>query len=259
MQWPVPSNVTELRGFLGLTGYYRKFVKNYGLIAKPLTQLLKLKQFAWSPEAQRSFDQLKEAMVSTPVLALPNFAEPFEIETDACDSGVGAVLSQNGHPMAFYSKALGVNNQKLSIYEKEFIAILMAVDKWRCYLQRGQFVIKTDHKSLCHLQDQTLSTDWQKKAMTKLAGIQFNLQYKKGSENKVADVLSRVGHAMECSAIYGATPIWLQEVLNSYTNDVTAQQLLTELAVVSPNAAGFRCSMVLSIKALRCGWATTLP
>ena len=177
--------------------------------------------------------------MSTPVLALPNFAEPFEIETDACDSGVGAVLSQNGHHVAFYSKALGVNNQKLSIYEKEFIAILMAVDKWRCYLQRGQFVIKTDHKSLCHLQDQTLSTDWQKKAMTKLAGLQFKLQYKKGSENKVADALSRVEHAMECSAISGATPIWLQEVLNSYTTDVTAQQLLTELAVVSPNAAGF--------------------
>jgi len=154
-------------------------------------------------------------------------------------TGVGAVLSQNGHPVAFYSKALGVNNQKLSIYEKEFIAILMAVDKWRCYLQRGQFVIKTDHKSLCHLQDQTLSTDWQKKAMTKLAGLQFKLQYKKGSKNKVADALSRVGHAMECSAISGATPIWLQEVLNSYTTDVTAQQLLTELAVVSPNAAGF--------------------
>ena len=178
-------------------------------------------------------------MTSTPVLSLPNFGLPFEIETDACDSGVGAVLSQNGHPVAFYSKALGVNNRKLSIYEKEFIAILMAVDKWRCYLQRGPFVIKTDHKSLCHLQDQTLSTDWQKKAMAKLAGLQFKLQYKKGTENRVADALSRVGHAFECAAISGVTPIWLQEVLNSYTNDSVSQRLLTELAVVSPNASGY--------------------
>ena len=178
-------------------------------------------------------------MTSTPVLSLPNFGLPFEIETDACDSGEGAVLSQNGHPEAFYSKALGVNNRKLSIYEKEFIAILMAVDKWRCYLQRGPFVIKTDHKSLCHLQDQTLSTDWQKKAMAKLAGLQFKLQYKKGTENRVADALSRVGHAFECAAISGVTPIWLQEVLNSYTNDSVSQRLLTELAVVSPNASGY--------------------
>ena len=115
----------------------------------------------------------------------------------------------------------------------------MAVDKWRCYLQRRPFTIKTDHKSLCHLQDQTLSTEWQKKAMAKLAGLQFRLQYKKGTENRVADALSRVGHAFECSAISGAVPVWLQEVLNSYTNDLATQQLLAELAVVSPNSSGF--------------------
>lgn len=186
-------------------------------------------------------------MVSTPMLALPNFAAPFEIETDACDSGVGAVLSQQGHPVAFYSKALGVNNQKVSIYEKEFITILMAVDEWRCYLQRGAFIIRTDHKSLCYLQDQTLSTDWQK-AMAKLAGLQFKLQYKEGSENRMADALSRVGHAMECAAISAATPVWLQEVLNSYANDVAAQQLLTELAIVNPNAEGFSLKQGLIYK-----------
>uniref|UniRef100_A0A0A9AH12 Reverse transcriptase domain-containing protein n=1 Tax=Arundo donax TaxID=35708 RepID=A0A0A9AH12_ARUDO len=173
LKWPTPSTATELRGFLGLTGYYRKFVKNYGIIAKPLTSLLQNKHFTWFDVAQVAFDQLKRAMASTPVLALPNFNEPFEIETDACDTGVGAVLSQKGHLIAFYSKALGVANQKLSIYEKEFIAILMVVEKWRCYLQRGPFLIKTDHKSLCHLQDQSLSTELQKKAMAKLAGLQF--------------------------------------------------------------------------------------
>jgi hypothetical protein len=104
-------------------------VRNYGIIAKPLTSLLKLKSFQWSETAQLAFEQLKQAMSTTPVLSLPNFQEPFEIETDVCDTGVGAVLSQNGHPVAFYSKALGVINQKLSIYEKEFIAILMVVDK----------------------------------------------------------------------------------------------------------------------------------
>lgn len=152
--WPVPVNATELRGFLGLTGYYRKFVRSYGIISKPLTQLLTKKGFTWSAEAQTAFEALKAAMVSTPVLALPDFNLPFVIETDACDTGVGAVMMQAGHPIAYMSKALGVMNRKLSIYEKDFMAVMMAVEKWRQYLQRGPFLILTDHKSLCTLSDQ---------------------------------------------------------------------------------------------------------
>ena len=116
------------------------------------------------------------------------------IETDACDMGIGAVLMQSGHPIAYYSKALGPVNQKLSIYEKEFLAIIMALDKWRSYLHRCPFTIRTDHKSLCNLEDQVLTSDLQKKkAMTKLIGLQYKFQYKKSEDNKVADALSRVG------------------------------------------------------------------
>lgn len=128
-QWPQPTTATELRGFLGLTGYYRKFVAHYGIIAKPLTQLLTKKGFHWNEQAQDAFEQLKVAMVSTPVLALPNFDRPFSIETDACDTGIGAVLVPEGHPVAYMSKALGIRNKKLSTYEKEFLAVMMAVEK----------------------------------------------------------------------------------------------------------------------------------
>jgi hypothetical protein len=92
--WPTPSTVTELRGFLGLTGYYRRFAQNYGIVAKPLTNLLKKQQFLWTTTADQDFQALKALMSHTPVLALPNFSEPFVVETDACASGVGAVLVQ---------------------------------------------------------------------------------------------------------------------------------------------------------------------
>jgi hypothetical protein len=198
-QWPIPHNTTELRGFLGLIGYYRKFVRNYGLISKPLTQLLSKKGFQWTEEAATTFHTFTEAMVSTPVLALPDFQLPFANETDACDKGVGVVLMQNGHPIAYMSKALGVMNRKLSAYEKEFMAVMLAVDKWRHYLQRGPFLILTDHKSLCSLSDQQLTTDLQRKAMEKLVGLQFQFRYKKGINNSAADSLSRVGHLMDLS------------------------------------------------------------
>lgn len=150
---PVPCNMTELRGFLGLTGYYRKFVKHYGMLAKPLTNILRLKQFQWSEQAQQAFDNLKTAMTTTPVLAMPNFQAQFTVETDACIDGIGAVLMQGGQPVVYLSKALGEKHKNLSIYEKEFLALIMAVEKWRPYLQRQEFIIQTDHRSLAYLKE----------------------------------------------------------------------------------------------------------
>jgi hypothetical protein len=171
---------------------------------------------------------------------LPNFDRPFAIETDACDTGIGAVLVQEGHPVAYSSKALGVRNQQLSTYEKEFLAVMMAVDKWRAYLQRGPFVTLTDHKSLCNLGDQQLDTDLQRKAMSKLVGLQF--QYKRGVENGAADALSRVGHLLTANALSVCQPQWLVEVTNSYETDDHAQTLLAQLSVCSPSEEGFSLS-----------------
>jgi len=109
--------------------------------------------------------------MSTPVLAMPNFELPFIIETDASSKGIGAVLQQQGHPIAYVSKALGVKAQGLSTYEKEYLAIIMAVDRWCHYLQTSPFIILTDQKSLAHLDDQRLSTPWQHKALTKLIDL----------------------------------------------------------------------------------------
>lgn len=238
-KWPQPTNVTELRGFLGLTGYYRRFVRHYGTIARPLTNLLKKGEFLWSEEAAAAFNSLKQAMASTPVLALADFEIPFVIETDACDEGLGAVIMQQGRPIAYLSKALGAKNKQLSIYEKEFLAVIMAVDKWRSYLHRTEFEIRTDHKALSFLGDQELHSDLQRKAMTKLMGLQFKVVYKQGKDNVVADALSRLGHMMAITMVSEVQPIWLQEVLNSYVTDEEAQELLAKLTIHSPDEQGF--------------------
>jgi hypothetical protein len=123
-----------LRGFLGLTSYYHKFVKNYGKIAAPLTALLKKNDFNWIPAVDQSFHALKEAMCTTPVLALPNFKKTFVLECDASGKGIGVVLMQEGRSVAFTSKQLSERHLDQSIYEKEMLAILHVVDLWRPYL-----------------------------------------------------------------------------------------------------------------------------
>ena len=233
--WPAPSNVKELRRILGMCGYYRKFIRQYGVITQPLTHLLKKGvPFVWSSETQKAFAVLKQALVSAPVLVLPDFTKRFVIETDASDVGVGAVLLQDGHPLAYVSRGLGPRTRGLSTYEKEYMAILLAVEQWRQYLQHAEFLIHTDHCSLAHLEDQRLHTPWQQKVFTKLLGLQFSIKYKKGVENRVADALSRCPNpTSSLLAISQAQPVWLQAIVDLYHRNTEAQELLTKLAVCS--------------------------
>ncbi|PUZ75467.1 hypothetical protein GQ55_1G171700 [Panicum hallii var. hallii] len=219
-----------------IAGYYGKFVRDFGVIGKPLTTLLKKGvQFLWTAAQEEAFVALKHAFSSTPILALPNFQKTFTIEIDVSDKGIGAVLLQDQHPIAYVSRALGPRNQALSTYEKECLAILLVVEHWRSYLQHAEFIIQTGQKSLVHLDDQRLSTPWQHKALTKLMGLQYKLCYKKGTENKAADALSRIHpqHKPEVLAISSAQPIWLQELIQSYVKFPDIARLLASLSVKS--------------------------
>jgi Reverse transcriptase (RNA-dependent DNA polymerase)/RNase H-like domain found in reverse transcriptase len=210
--WPVPNNVRSLRGFLGLAGYYRKFIRGYGLISKPLTDLLKKNAFQWNSQASVAFDTLKQALSTAPVLAMPGFTQPFILETDASDKGLGAVLIQGKRPIAYLSKALGVKNQGLSTYEKELLAVLTAVQKSRHYLYGKPFIIKTDHISLKHLLEQRLTHSLQHKGLCKLLGLDYVIQYKKRIENRAADALSRRSsdnNVEELNAVTEVLPLWL--------------------------------------------------
>ena len=231
--WPTPTDAKQLRSFLGLAGYYRKFVRHFAILARPLTDLLKKgTMFLWTSVHDGAFTSLKNALVTAPVLALPDFSRPFQIQTDASDMGVGVVLLQDGHPLAFISKALGPRTRSLSTYEKEYLAIMVAVDQWRSYLQHAEFVIFSDHRSLSHIADQRLHTPWQLKMYTKLAGLQYTVVYKPGTSNMAADALSRhPAPPAQLNAISYSTPEWLSEVVAGYDSDPASSKLLQELAV----------------------------
>jgi len=138
-------------------------VKDYGKIVAPLTLLLIKNAFQWSPQAKATFLKLKDAMCTTPVLVMPDFSKTFVIESDAYGVGIGAVLMQEGCPLAFTSRALFGKNLGKSTYEKEMLTIIHAVQRWRPYLISCHFIILTDHHSLKFFIEQRISTPEQQK------------------------------------------------------------------------------------------------
>jgi hypothetical protein len=131
LDWPSPKTLTEIKGSLGICNYYKRFVKGFSQLCAPLTDLTRKGAFKWSIEAQSTFDTMKKVMSTCPVLSLPDFSQPFILECDASGEGVGVVLMQNRHPIAYESRKLRGPELFFTIYDKEMLAIMHALTKFR--------------------------------------------------------------------------------------------------------------------------------
>ena len=158
-RFEAPKTKTQVRAFLGLTGYYRRFIPNYSAVALPLTELTKKMApttVTWTLRCETAFQELKRLLCSTPVLASPDFEKPFILQTDASEYGVGAVLSQRDeaggdHPIAYFSRKLLPREVRYSTVEKECLAIKLGMETFRVYLLGRKFTVETDHRSLVWL------------------------------------------------------------------------------------------------------------
>ena len=207
-----PINAKDVRSFLGLGGYYRKFIKNFSTIAKPLTDLTKKDHtFDWTPKCEESFQKIKNCLCSAPVLKFPDYQEQFILTTDASNVGLGAILSQKGHPIHYVSRVLTEPEKNYSTTEKELLAIVWAVQRLRQYLLGRKFIIQTDHQALTWLFNVKNPNSRLVRWIVILEEYTYEIEYKKGKENIAADALSRMypineivknqGHPMESKAI----------------------------------------------------------
>jgi hypothetical protein len=193
VNWPRPKSVIELRIFMGETQYWRKFIANFSLIVAPLHALTSVKRgFQWGGIHQKAFDTLKVNISTTPILALPDLHQYFEIETDASDYAMGALLMQHINPICYHPETFTTIIINYPTYDKKLYALVQSVKKWKHYLIGKETIIHTDHQPLQYLQSQTkLQQSRHFKWMGFLQQFHLVIRYKKGIHNKVADMLSR--------------------------------------------------------------------
>ncbi|KAG7568203.1 Ribonuclease H-like superfamily [Arabidopsis thaliana x Arabidopsis arenosa] len=189
--WPVPRTISEVRSFHGLASFYRRFVSHFSTIMAPITNCMREGKFEWPPEATAAFELIKEKLTTAPILVLPDFTLPFELHCDASKLGIGAVLSQQSRPVAFYSEKLSGARSRYSTYDVEFYAIVQAIKHWRHYLVHREFVLFTDHDALRHLDSQAKVSSRHASWIAYLQQFTFSIRHQSGKTNRVADALSR--------------------------------------------------------------------
>lgn len=199
LKTPSPKNTTEVRRLIGILQWYRRFIRDFSTISEPITSLIKGRKkglpIKWTDEAENAFQLLKERLVSAPILTTPRWDKPFFIQTDASDVGIGAVLFQEDggfeHPVAYASRKLTKAERKYTVTERECLAVLFGVEKFRGYVEGTPFTVITDHSSLLWLYRLKDPIGRLARWTVRLSQFNFKIIHRKGSQNIMADFLSR--------------------------------------------------------------------
>ncbi|PIK34915.1 Retrovirus-related Pol polyprotein from transposon [Apostichopus japonicus] len=203
-EWPQPQKLTHVRSFLGLCGYYRRFVQGFAEIAAPLFKLTEKKQkFDWNKDCEVAFRRLKAALTSAPILAYPDPRIQFIVDTDACDFGVGAVLSQvqdgEERVISYFSKTMTKQEKRYCVTRKELLAVVKAVKQFHHYLYGATFLVRTDHAALRWLMTFKNPEGQIARWLELLSTYQFEIQHRPGKCHSNADGLSRRPCGDDCS------------------------------------------------------------
>jgi len=199
LDWPVPRTVKQVQSFLGFANFYRRFIQDYSAKVKPLTMLTqKDLGYSWGLDQQQAFDMLKQSFTTAPILQMPDFSRPFIVEVDASDFATGGILSQRDdegilHPVAFRSQSLSPAERNYEIFDKELLAIIQALEEWRCYLEGAEheFTILTDHKNLEYFHTNRNLSRRQARWSQYLTCFKFKLIHRTGKASEKPDALSR--------------------------------------------------------------------
>jgi hypothetical protein len=192
LKWERPTNVTEIHNFLGLAGYYKRFIEGFSTIASPMTRLTwKEVKFEWLKDCEASFQELKSRLTSALLLALPKGHEGFVVYSDASGKGLGCVLMQHGRVIAYASRQLKTHEVNYPVHDLELAAVVFALRIWRHYLYGVQVQIFTNHKSLKYLMSQKELNMRQRRWMELIKDYDCIIDYHPGKANVVADALSR--------------------------------------------------------------------
>lgn len=222
LEYQNPTTRKEVKRFLGTCSWFRRFIPNFSTVAAPLNKLTSsgknAPKFIWSSEANASFIKLKELLVTTPILACPDFSLPFSVHCDASNYGIGAMLTQEHDGkesvIAYMSKSLNKNERNYSTTERETLAVITALEHWRCYLDNGkQFTIYTDHAALKWFLRLSNPSGRLARWSVRLSSFDFVIKHKKGKENVVPDLLSRPNYD---NGVNFTTPITLSSPTDIY-------------------------------------------
>jgi hypothetical protein len=195
LEWKLPTTVSEVRSFLGLVGYYRRFILNFSKIVKPITELLKKgNKYVWSEACDEAFKHLKKLLTTSLVLAQPDTAKPFDVYCDASDTGLGGVLMQEGHGISHSSRQLRHHEEHYPTHDIELVAVVMALCTWHHYLLGNVIHIYTDHKSLKYIFTQPDLNMRQRRWLELIKDYELEFHYHTGKANVVVDAMTHKAH-----------------------------------------------------------------